>query len=132
MSLLLNIIWLIFGGFFVSMGYIAGGIALCFTIIGIPWGFQCFKLAIFALFPFGQDTRMRDRPAPQDLINIILNIIWLIFGGIWVMINHIFWGVVLCITIIGIPFGIQHFKMVKLALWPFGRQIYSTNGDSLF
>lgn len=132
MSLLLNIIWLVFGGFFVSMGYIAGGIALCFTIIGIPWGFQCFKLAVFALFPFGQDTRMKDNPAPQDLINIILNIIWLIFGGIWVMLNHIFWGIVLCITIIGIPFGLQHFKMVKLALWPFGRQIYSTNGDGLF
>jgi uncharacterized membrane protein YccF (DUF307 family) len=132
MSLLLNILWLIFGGIFVSLGYIAGGIALCFTIIGIPWGVQCFKLAIFALFPFGQDTRMADRPASQDLINVILNIIWLIFGGIWVMLNHLFWGLVLCITIIGIPFGIQHFKMVKLALWPFGREIYSSNGDRLF
>ena len=133
MSILLNILWLIFGGFFVSMGYIAGGIALCFTIIGIPWGVQCFKLAIFALFPFGQDTRMADRPASQDLINVILNIVWLIFGGIWVMINHLFWGVVLCITIIGIPFGIQHFKMVKLAIWPFGREIYGLrNGERLF
>jgi len=132
MSLLLNILWLIFGGIFVSLGYIAGGVALCFTIIGIPWGVQCFKLAIFALFPFGQDTRMRPNATGQDLINVILNIVWLIFGGIWVMLNHLVWGLLLCITIIGIPFGLQHFKMVKLALWPFGRIIVDKNGERQF
>lgn len=123
LSLLLNILWLLFGGIFVFLGYIAGGIALCMTIIGIPWGVQLFKLAIFSVFPFGQDTRMRDQQPMGGVINVVLNIIWLIFGGIWVVLNHLFWGLVLCITIIGIPFGVQHFKMVKLALWPFGRII---------
>lgn len=129
MSLLGNIIWLLFGGIFVFLGYIAGGVALCFTIIGIPWGLQLFKLAIFALFPFGQTTRMSDNQALGGVLNVLLNIIWLIFGGLWVMLNHIIWGILLCITIIGIPFGLQHFKMVKLALWPFGRVIVNKNAD---
>lgn len=123
MSLLMNILWLLFGGILVFLGYIAGGIALCLTLIGIPWGVQLFKLAIFSLFPFGQDTRMRDNQPMAGIPNVLLNIIWLIFGGVWVVLNHLFWGLLLCLTIIGIPFGIQHFKMVKLAVWPFGRVI---------
>lgn len=123
MSLLLNILWLLFGGIFVFLGYIAGGIALCLTLIGIPWGVQLFKLAIFSLFPFGQDTRMRDNQPLAGVPNVLLNVIWLVFGGFWVVLNHLFWGLFLCLTIIGIPFGIQHFKMVKLGVWPFGRII---------
>ncbi|WP_196140108.1 YccF domain-containing protein [Aliikangiella sp. G2MR2-5] len=124
MSILLNILWIIFGGFFVFMGYIAGGLALCLTIIGIPWGIQCFKLAILALFPFGSEVTSRYRQsAPTGGINILLNIIWLIFGGIWVVFSHLFWGIALCVTIIGIPFGLQHFKLMKLAFTPFGRDI---------
>ncbi|NVJ66673.1 MAG: YccF domain-containing protein [Gammaproteobacteria bacterium] len=127
MSLLLNIIWLLFGGIFIFFGYIAGGIALCFTIVGIPWGVQCFKLAIFSVFPFGQETRMSGNQPMGSVINVLLNIVWLIFGGIFVVINHLLWGLLLCLTIIGIPFGIQHFKMVKLGLWPFGAVIVSKN-----
>lgn len=123
LATLLNLIWLIFGGFFTFLGYMTGGIFLCLTIVGIPWGIQCIKLAIFSIWPFGQTTRMNDRQPLAGLVNVILNIIWLVGGGIFVMLNHFFWGVVLCITIIGIPFGIQHFKMVKLALWPFGAVI---------
>ena len=104
------------------MGYLIGGIALCFTIIGIPWGFQCFKLAIFALFPFGSDTRYVE--SDHSGFNLLLNIIWLIFGGIWIMLNHLFWGIILSITIIGLPFGLQHFKMMRLAITPFGREVY--------
>lgn len=122
MSIIGNIIWLIFGGIFVFFGYLIGGIALCCTIIGIPWGFQCFKLAIFALFPFGSETRQIENDA--SIINLLLNIIWLIFGGIWVAINHLIWGLLLSLTIIGLPWGMQHFKMLRLAFTPFGREIY--------
>ncbi|WP_144392928.1 YccF domain-containing protein [Pleionea sediminis] len=123
MSLLFNLLWIILGGFFVSLGYLMGGIALCFSIIGIPWGIQCFKLAVFSLFPFGSDTRMRDYHETNSTLNLIANIIWLVFGGIFVVFSHLFWGVVLCLSIIGIPFGIQHFKMVRLGFTPFGREI---------
>lgn len=121
MSILGNIIWVIFGGFFVFLGYLTGGLVLCMTIIGIPFGFQCFKLAIFALLPFGQDTRM----AGGDMggFALIFNIIWIIFGGWFVFLNHLFWGILLSITIIGLPFGMQHFKLMKLAILPFGREI---------
>jgi len=122
MSLFGNIIWLIFGGIFIFCGYVIGGIALCMTIIGIPWGFQCFKLAIYALLPFGSDTRRTD--ANDSSLNLLMNIIWLIFGGLWVAISHLIWGLLLSITIIGLPFGLQHFKMMRLAFTPFGRQIY--------
>ena len=122
MSLFGNIIWFIFGGVFIFFGYVVGGIALCMTIIGIPWGFQCFKLAIYALFPFGSDTRRSDDN--DSSLNLIMNIIWLIFGGLWVAISHLVWGLLLSITIIGLPFGLQHFKMMRLALTPFGRQVY--------
>ena len=122
MSLLGNIVWLIFGGFFVFLGYLVGGLVLCLTIIGIPWGLQCFKLAIFALFPFGSETRLIEN-APSTL-NLVMNIIWLIFGGIFVALNHLIWGLLLSVTIIGLPFGIQHLKMMRLAFTPFGREIY--------
>ncbi|WMS86410.1 YccF domain-containing protein [Pleionea litopenaei] len=124
MSLLMNILWIILGGFWVFLGYLSGGIALCFTIIGIPWGFQCFKLAIFSLFPFGSDTRARIQEPSSETLNLLANIVWLIFGGIWVVLGHLFWGIALCFTIIGIPFGLQHFKMMRLGFTPFGREIY--------
>ncbi len=124
MSVLLNILWIILGGFFVFCGYFLGGIVLCLSIIGIPWGLQCFKLSILALFPFGSEVSVRfPDSTPTSGINIILNIIWLIFGGLWVVLNHLVWGVVLCVSIIGIPFGIQHFKLMKLGFTPFGRHI---------
>ncbi len=124
MSIFLNILWIIFGGFFVFCGYVVGGLALCFTIIGIPWGIQCFKMGILALFPFGSEVTSRySENKPTGGINIILNIIWLIFGGLWVVLVHLASGLFLCLTIIGIPFGIQHFKLMKLGFTPFGRQI---------
>jgi len=124
MSIIMNLLWIILGGLFVFLGYVVAGIALCLTIIGIPWGIQCFKLSILALFPFGSEvaTRWPDS-TPTSGINILLNIVWLIFGGIWIVFNHLIWGVFLCLSIIGIPFGIQHFKLMKLSFTPFGRDI---------
>lgn len=123
MNLFLNIIWIIFGGFFVFLGYVSGGIALCLTIVGIPWGIQCFKLAIFSLFPFGTESVAINNTVGSDSLNLIMNIIWLVFGGIFVMFSHLIWGILLCLTIIGIPFGLQHFKMMRLAFTPFGRTL---------
>lgn len=124
MSIIFNLLWMILGGFFVFCGYFVGGIVLCCTIVGIPWGLQCFKMSILALLPFGSEVTTRHPDAyPSDGLNLIMNIIWLIFGGLWVVFNNLFWGVLLCMTIIGIPFGLQHFKLVKLGFTPFGRRI---------
>ncbi|GHE54850.1 YccF domain-containing protein [Roseivirga thermotolerans] len=119
MRLLANIIWIIFGGWMIALEYIIGGIALCMTIVGIPFGIQCFKLAILGFAPFGQEVKPGS--ATGGCLFLPLNIIWIIFGGFWIFLTHLFWGLVFCITIIGIPFGLQHFKLAGLAFAPFGR-----------
>jgi uncharacterized membrane protein YccF (DUF307 family) len=116
-----NLIWLLFGGLISAIGYVVGGFALCLTIIGIPFGFQCFKLAAFVLWPFGR--RAVGTAASDGCLTLILNIIWLLTGGIWIAITHIVFGLLLFITIIGIPFARQHFKLVEISLMPFGKTI---------
>ena len=120
MTLLGNVIWIIFGGFFVFLEYLIGGLILCLTIIGIPFGIQCFKLAFVALAPFGMEFQSSERPA--GCVATILNIIWIFCGGIWIALTHLLFGILLCITIIGIPFGMQHFKLMGLAFTPFGQE----------
>lgn len=121
MSTLGNLIWLIFGGFIVFIEYMVAGFLLCITIIGIPFGIQAFKLAILALWPFGK-TIGYSSSAPGCL-STIMNLIWLLIGGIWIALTHLVFGILLGITIIGIPWAKQHFKLVSLALTPFGREI---------
>ncbi|RIH67044.1 YccF domain-containing protein [Mariniphaga sediminis] len=121
MKILGNLIWLVFGGFAIFLEYILAGLALCITIVGIPFGIQSFKLGLLALWPFGQRIEYMDY-APGCL-STIMNILWLIIGGIWIALTHLFFGILLFITIIGIPWGKQHFKMVSLALTPFGRRL---------
>ncbi len=123
MSLIFNMLWIILGGFFIFVGYITSGIALCLTIVGIPWGFQCFKLGLFALFPFGSDSEMVPYQETNESINVILNVVWLIFGGVFILLSHLVWGVGLALSIIGIPFALQHFKLMRLAFTPFGRRL---------
>ena len=123
MNILGNLIWLIFGGFIIAIEYFIGSIILMITIIGIPFGIQTLKLASLAFWPFGRDTRVQVRAS--GCLYIIMNIIWLITGGLWIAITHTIFGVILCITIIGIPFGLQHFKLTAIALSPFGRDIVS-------
>lgn len=125
MNLIGNIIWLLFGGFFVALEYFISGFLLCLTIIGIPFGLQIFKLGILALLPFGQTTVQTYEAG--GCLYILMNVLWLILGGICVALTHLLFGVIFCITIIGIPFGMQHFKMMSLALSPFGRQIVPMN-----
>lgn len=121
MSLLGNIVWLIFGGIIIAVQYFIGSMFLFITIIGIPFGLQTLKMASLAIWPFGRDTRVRDRAS--GCVYIIMNVIWLLTGGLWIALSHAFFGALLCITIIGIPFGLQHFKLTAIALSPFGRDI---------
>jgi len=121
MNLLLNIIWLIFGGFIVVMGYLLGAILLCITIIGIPFGIQCFKLAGLAVAPFGRE--IREKEPPGGALAVIMNIIWIILPGLELAILHLFLALAFAITIIGLPIAAQHLKMTRLALLPFGFEV---------
>ena len=121
MKILGNIFWLILGGILTSIEYFISGLIMCITIIGIPFGIQAFKLGVLALWPFG--AVITTKPEAGGCINILMNILWIICGGIWIALTHLVFGVICCITIIGIPFGIQHFKMAGLAIAPFGKQI---------
>jgi uncharacterized membrane protein YccF (DUF307 family) len=123
MKILGNIIWLLFGGIIIAVEYLVGSIALMITIIGIPFGVQTLKLAGLAIWPFGRDTRVHERAS--GCLYILMNVIWLLTGGICIALTHIFFGILFCITIIGIPFGLQHFKLTALAITPFGRDIVS-------
>ena len=124
MNLLLNIIWLIFGGFIVVMGYLLGAILLCITIIGIPFGIQCFKLAGLAVAPFGRE--IREKEPPGGALAVIMNIIWIILPGLELAVLHLFLALAFAITIIGLPIAAQHLKMTRLALLPFGFEVRET------
>lgn len=121
MNILGNLVWLIFGGIIIAIEYFIGSIFLMITIVGIPFGIQTLKMASLSLWPFGRDTVVHTRAS--GCLYILMNIIWLITGGIWIAITHTIFGLLLCITIIGIPFGLQHFKLTAIALSPFGRDI---------
>ncbi|GHU58558.1 hypothetical protein FACS189411_14190 [Bacteroidia bacterium] len=121
MKFLGNIIWIIFGGLIISLEYAVGSIILMITIIGIPFGLQTLKLAMLALWPFG--SKVTESSNSGGCLSIIMNVLWILCGGIWICITHLAFGVLFCITIIGIPFGMQHFKLAGLALTPFGKNI---------
>ncbi len=118
MRLLGNIIWLILGGLALAFGWVVIGLVLCVTIIGIPLGVQAFKMAELTLTPFGKSVVYGG-----GVGSLLFNLVWLVLAGVWMAIGYLAAGMVNCLTIIGIPFGIQSFKMAKLALWPFGTQI---------
>jgi uncharacterized membrane protein YccF (DUF307 family) len=121
MRILGNIVWLVFGGIVIAVEYFIGSMALMITIIGIPFGIQTLKMGSLAIWPFGRDTRVHTRAS--GCLYILMNVIWLLCGGICIALSHVFFGLLLCITIIGIPFGLQHFKLTAVALNPFGRDI---------
>ncbi|MDE6338344.1 MAG: YccF domain-containing protein [Muribaculaceae bacterium] len=121
MNTLLNIIWIVFGGFMIAIEYVLSSIVLLITIIGIPFGLQTLKLSMVALWPFG--TNVRSDGWPSGCFAAIMNVIWWFVGGIPIALTHLGWGLLFCITIIGIPFGLQHFKLMKLALFPFGKTV---------
>jgi uncharacterized membrane protein YccF (DUF307 family) len=121
MTLLGNLIWLIFGGLLVAVGYIVGGLAICLTIIGIPFGIQSIKLGLAALTPFGKQI-VTEKDAGSTL-HLVFNVIWLVLFGWEIALAHLLSALVLAITIIGLPFAKQHIKLLPLALFPFGRDL---------
>jgi uncharacterized membrane protein YccF (DUF307 family) len=125
MNLLLNIIWLILGGFIVVLAYLLGGILLCITIIGIPFGIQSFKLAGLALAPFGREVR--EKEPPGGALAVIMNILWIILPGLELAVFHLVMALIFALTIIGLPIAAQHLKMTRLALLPFGFEVRDRN-----
>ena len=121
MGCLMNILWLVFGGIFTAIEYVMSSLLMMITIVGIPFGIQTLKMAGLALWPFGKEVRSGERAS--GCLYVLMNVVWILFGGIWICLSHLAFGIVLCITIIGIPFGLQHFKLAALALSPFGKDI---------
>jgi uncharacterized membrane protein YccF (DUF307 family) len=123
MKIIGNIIWLIFGGLITALEYLISSVLMMITIVGIPFGIQTLKLAGLALWPFGKKVVTHERS--NGCLYIIFNVIWILVGGIWISLTHVLFGVLLFITIIGIPFAKQHFKLASLALTPFGKDLVS-------
>ena len=121
MKFLGNIIWVVCGGLGIALEYLVGAVGLMITIIGIPFGLQCLKLGLLALWPFG--SRVREKQPQHGCLNLFMNVLWFIIGGIWIWLSHMFFGIIFCITIIGIPFGKMHFRLARLALSPFGKEV---------
>lgn len=118
----MNLLWIFLGGgLVIAVEYVLVGILLCLTVIGIPAGLQCFKLAAFGLVPFGK-TFAESRGA--GAMSFGLNVLWFLLAGVWIFLSHVALGAALCVTVIGIPFGVQHFKLALLALAPFGKEIH--------
>ena len=125
MKILGNIIWLIFGGLGVALEYFASSLVLMITIIGIPFGLATMKLGILALWPFG--SHVVDRPQGSGCVHVFMNVLWFFIGGIWIALTHLGFGLLLGITIVGIPWAKMHFRLMRLALTPFGKQIVNDN-----
>src|SRR6266536_1184285 len=125
----LNVIWLVLAGFWLAVGYVIAGIICCILIITIPFGIASFRIAVFALWPFGKTVvRRPDAGAPS----CVGNAIWLVFAGWWLALGHLVTGITLCLTIIGIPFGIANFKLITVSLLTLGREIVDTDDLSTF
>ena len=121
MSTIGNIIWVVFGGLMIAIEYVISSLMMMITIIGIPFGLQTMKLARVALWPFG--CSVVDSETSNGCLSLVMNIIWWFLGGIGIAFTHLLWGLIFSITVVGLPFGMQHFKLMKLALFPFGKTI---------
>jgi uncharacterized membrane protein YccF (DUF307 family) len=124
MKILGNLVWLIFGGIIIAVEYFIGSLILMITIVGIPFGLQTLKMGSLSIWPFGRTSRVE--PGASGCLHVFMNVLGLLCGGIWIAITHAFFGVLLYLTIIGIPFGNQHFKLTEVAINPFGRKIIHT------
>jgi uncharacterized membrane protein YccF (DUF307 family) len=122
MRLLLNVVWLVFSGIWMAIAYCVLGALVCLTVVGIPFGIAAFRIANYALWPFGRDiVRRADHGAASTLGNLV----WFLLAGLWLAIGHVISGVILCLTVIGIPLGLANFKMIPVSLTPLGREIVS-------
>ncbi len=128
MSTIGNIIWIVLGGVWMSLGWVIAGVVMYLTVIGIPWGRSCFVIAEFTLLPFGREAVPRELVTGRDDVGtgdagIVGNIVWLLLAGWWLALGHVVTGIGTCLTVIGIPFGIQHFKLAGISLMPIGKTI---------
>jgi len=122
MTILGNILWIFLGGgILIFFFYLFGGVVLCLTIIGIPFGMQCFKLSVLGLMPFGQ--KIVNKESESGCLTTVMNVVWLVFGGLELAVVHLVFAILCAVTIIGIPFARQHIKLLSLALMPFGREV---------
>lgn len=121
MNILGNILWLLLGGIITAIEYFVSSLLMIVTIIGIPFGLQTLKLGLLALWPFGR--KVTDSGNTAGCLNLIMNVLWIFLGGFTICLTHLLFGLILCITVIGIPFGRQHFKLAALSLTPFGKTI---------
>jgi uncharacterized membrane protein YccF (DUF307 family) len=120
MRLIGNVLWFVLAGLWLAIGYLFAALLMFILIITIPFALQAVKLAVFALWPFGRTVvRRPDAGAPS----LIGNILWLVLAGWWLALGHLITGILLCLTIIGIPLGLGNFKLIPISLWPFGREI---------
>ena len=128
MSTIGNIIWIVLGGIWMSLGWVIAGVVMYLTVIGIPWGRSCFVIAEFTLLPFGREAVPRELVTGRDDVGtgeagMVGNIVWLLLAGWWLALGHVVTGIGTCLTVIGIPFGIQHFKLAGISLMPIGKTI---------
>ena len=124
MKTILNVIWLVLSGFWLFLAYLAAGVLLCITIIGIPFGIASFRIGDYSLWPIGRKTVARLYAGAPSCVG---NVLWLVLAGWWLALAHVVTGVALCVTIIGIPFGIANFKLIPVSLMPLGREIVPTD-----
>jgi len=127
MRTILNIIWVVFAGFGLFLGYVLAGVLLCIPVVTIPWAIASFRIARYSLWPFGR--QVVDRPT-AGLGSLLGNVVWVVLAGWWLAIGHILSGILLCLTIIGIPMGIADFKLVPVSLMPLGKEIVSGRGGA--
>ena len=120
MRILLNIIWLIFGGLWLALGYFLAGLICCILIITIPFGIASFRIGVYALWPFGKTTVEKPTAGAASLIG---NVIWILVAGIWLALGHIATALAMAVTIIGIPLAVANLKMIPISLMPLGREI---------
>ncbi|HXN58849.1 MAG TPA: YccF domain-containing protein [Acidimicrobiales bacterium] len=124
MRTLLNVIWLVLSGFWLALGYALAGLVLCVLIITIPFGIASFRLAAFVLWPFGRAVVPKPGAGAASAVG---NVIWFVLAGLWMALAHLILGVVLCVTIIGIPLGLGNFKLAAVAIAPLGKDIVSAD-----
>jgi uncharacterized membrane protein YccF (DUF307 family) len=121
---ILNIIWLVLCGLWMCLAYLLAGLVLCVTVIGIPFGIAAFRIGMYALWPFGYTAVERPDAGTGSFVG---NVLWVVLAGWWLALGHVVTGVLLCLTVIGIPFGIANFKLIPLSLMPLGKEIVPTD-----
>ncbi|MBG6179549.1 YccF domain-containing protein [Arthrobacter sp. CAN_A1] len=127
MNAILNVIWLIFGGIWLALGYVLAGVICCLLIVTIPFGIASFRIAAYAIWPFGRS--IVDRGGRVSTLSTVGNVIWIVVAGVWLAIGHVLTAIPMFLSIVGIPLGIANLKMIPISLTPLGKEIIETRGS---